>query len=101
MGQIQRTWGYVSGAPSSYIAQVVDESNRIDLAEREHTDNELGMQWMINFEEATRPSNPEDWRLLAVDSHGSHTTIVILNYAYNHQIEVVGYPPLHASAPGT
>lgn len=50
---------------------------------------------MVNFEEATRPGLTEldEWRELTVDCHGSHIDENVIDYAYNHRIEVVGYIP--------
>ena len=50
---------------------------------------------MHEFESKTHPTGDDvdEWRLLALDNHGSHLTLAFLDYAAAHHVEVVGYIP--------
>jgi hypothetical protein len=65
----------------------------ISISDSGSTDNELTFGWLEEFEDATKPEDLEAWRLLVIDGHGSHLTVKFLDYAFDHKIEVVGYPP--------
>ncbi|PIL34798.1 hypothetical protein GSI_02585 [Ganoderma sinense ZZ0214-1] len=67
----------------------------IALSPTGYTTDSLTLEWMHEFESKTRPTGDEvdEWRLLALDNHGSHLTLTFLDYAAAHRIEVVGYIP--------
>ncbi len=58
-------------------------------------DEELNLLWMKDFELATRPTGAEsdEWRLLVADNFGSHISLDVIDYAVDHNIEMVGYIP--------
>lgn len=56
-------------------------------------DSELALLWIEEFEEKTRPKHDEEWRALYVDSHGTHLTLEVIDFARAHNIELIGYPP--------
>jgi hypothetical protein len=58
------------------------------------TSNELGLKWLESlFQKESRESARRDWRMLFVDSHGSHVTTSFLKAAIDLKILVVIYPP--------
>jgi hypothetical protein len=61
-----------------------------------YVNDELALEWIQHFERLTRPSNPNEWRLLLCDNYGSHTFFEFLEYAKQHRIVVIGLPP-HSS----
>lgn len=69
--------------------------HRIALSPTGYTNDQLTLDWLVEFEERTRPlgTQAEEWRELAVDNHGSHLTLAFLDYAASHHVEVVGYIP--------
>ena len=51
------------------------------------TDATLGSAWIqINFEPHTRPSDPDQWRLLMFDGHNSHITWQFIHFVLAHRI---------------
>ncbi|TFY76230.1 hypothetical protein EWM64_g7783 [Hericium alpestre] len=70
---------------------VLDAS--IAIGPNGYIDDELAYQWIQDFEQKTRPDDPAEWRLLAVDSVGSHITHQVLEFAHTHKIDMIGYPP--------
>lgn len=58
-------------------------------------DEELNLLWMKDFELATRPTSFEsdEWRLLVADNFSSHISLDVIDYAVDHNIEMVGYIP--------
>jgi hypothetical protein len=60
------------------------------------TTNAKGLSWLKTmFEPETRPQNNE-WRLLIMDGHGSHTTIDFLWYCKQNKIHLL-FLPAHTS----
>ncbi|KAL1937211.1 hypothetical protein VTO73DRAFT_14464 [Trametes versicolor] len=66
---------------------------KIALSPTGYTNDQLTLDWLVGFEERTRPlgSQAEEWRKLAVNNHGSHLTLAFLDYAASHHVEVVRY----------
>jgi hypothetical protein len=60
------------------------------VSENGYIDNELVYNWMVDFEAVTRPDIAEDWQLLAVDSYVMHISLEVLDYAWDHQVEMAG-----------
>ncbi|KAF1999405.1 DDE-domain-containing protein, partial [Amniculicola lignicola CBS 123094] len=63
------------------------------LSQKGWTDDELGLEWLKIFEQATRPALPREKRLLIMDNHGSHLTGKFLRFAIDHKIIVLCFPP--------
>ena len=58
------------------------------------TDATLGCaRPQINFEPHTRPPDPDQWRLLILDVHGSHIIWQLIQFALAHRIIYVCLPP--------
>ncbi|KAG8940712.1 hypothetical protein FRC04_005067 [Tulasnella sp. 424] len=56
-----------------------------------HIDGELGVDWIRHFDEATK--DRVGVRFQFVDDHSSHCTVEFLDYAAEHDIIVISYPP--------
>jgi hypothetical protein len=54
----------------------------------------LGFKWLELFHRHTKVKvrNGQDWRVLWVDSHGSHLSMEFLNWSMEHRIHVAVYP---------
>jgi DDE superfamily endonuclease len=58
------------------------------------TDGELALQWMIkDFDVQTREKAAGQTRVLLLDGHSSHYTPELLEFARDHNIMILGYPP--------
>jgi hypothetical protein len=58
------------------------------------TNDNIGFLWLKDhFEVVTRPANPAEYRLLILDGHSSHLTLEFLDYARDHKIEILCFPP--------
>ncbi len=55
--------------------------------------NVLGLEFIKQFHEAKVHLEEGGPRLLHVDSHNSHVNLPFLNFAVQHNIIVLGYPP--------
>jgi len=52
------------------------------------------MQWMVdNFDAQTKQKAAGQQRALFLDSHSSHYTLELLDYAQSNGISILGYPP--------
>src|ERR1700677_4715833 len=71
-------------------AQWTDFSSRIALSENGWIDNELGVEYIHNFDEQTQDDTGEV-QLLAIDSHESHITDGFVNYVQQHDIKIGCY----------
>lgn len=63
------------------------------VSENGWTDNQIGLDWLRDFDNETCAKANGRTRALLVDGHGSHLTPEVLRYAMDHNIEVLGYPP--------
>ena len=54
----------------------------------------MGFKWLELFHRHTKVKvrNGQDWRVLWVDSHGSHLSMEFLNWSMEHRIHVAVYP---------
>ncbi|THV07191.1 CENP-B protein [Dendrothele bispora CBS 962.96] len=60
------------------------------------TDQEIGFKWIQrDFEPATRKklNSDDEYRLLILDGHNSHTTYQFCNFAEKHKIIILCLPP--------
>jgi hypothetical protein len=58
------------------------------------TNDKIGYDWLTEvFERFTQPKARLRWRLLVVDGHGSHINMRFLQWAIDHKILVLVYPP--------
>jgi 4-hydroxybenzoate polyprenyltransferase len=58
------------------------------------TSNQHGIDWLKRvFAPQTAPDNPNEYRILICDEHGSHVTVDFIYEAYLHKIQVVFLPP--------
>jgi hypothetical protein len=68
-------------------------SSRATLAVSDNgwTSNELGLEWLRHFNKHTGSRGA--YRLLILNTHGSHATIEFVNYAYENNIVLLYLPP--------
>jgi len=59
------------------------------------TDDELGLEWLFHFDRCTenRKDGNGRTRLLILDGHRSHITLEFCQYAIEHNIELLCFPP--------
>jgi hypothetical protein len=58
------------------------------------TNNEIGLAWLKQvFNPSTKAKARSSYRLLILDSHGSHLTMDIIEYCHQNKILLMIYPP--------
>src|ERR1700761_1263318 len=68
--------------------------DRVACSEKGYTDGEIGREWIKEFDMQTRHTATNgEARLLIVDGHNSHYTAKLLEYAMEHRIVILAYPP--------
>ena len=60
------------------------------------SDNELGVEWIQYFDQATSPKALLGTRHLVFDGHGSHLSYNFIKYAFDNTIKLICLPP-HAT----
>jgi hypothetical protein len=60
------------------------------------TTNEIGLEWLGHFDQATKPRTTGGYRLLILDGHGSHYTDEFEDYCKANNIIILCMPP-HSS----
>ena len=61
------------------------------------TDGELAQEWIEKDFDATTKEKANGWTwILVMDGHSSHYTLDLLHYAQEHNIIVIGYPPIYS-----
>ncbi|CAN5189596.1 hypothetical protein BH09PAT2_BH09PAT2_11550 [soil metagenome] len=60
------------------------------------TDNETGLEWIKHFDKHTAARAKGPYRMLVLDGHESHESIVFQDYCKSHNIITLGLPP-HSS----
>ncbi|RYO93061.1 hypothetical protein DL762_001324 [Monosporascus cannonballus] len=61
------------------------------------TNTEIGLKWLRKvFIPHTKPQNPDEWRLLVIDGHNSHTTEEFMWIYLQNKIYII-FLPAHAS----
>ncbi|KAJ3566294.1 hypothetical protein NP233_g7094 [Leucocoprinus birnbaumii] len=64
------------------------------VSERGWTDGDIGLKWLQDvFDAETREQTQSSTRVLILNGHNSHYTLQFLEYAREHNITVLGYPP--------
>ncbi len=82
------TWYEDTGAPSNWV---------IGLSDNGWTNNELGLQWLLQvFEPNTASKTVGKYRLLILDGHGSHATPEFDQFCSKRSIITLCMPP-HSS----
>lgn len=66
--------------------------SRLGYSKKGYTDGEIGRAWIEQFDRETKAKANGRRRLLLVDGHVSHYTRGFLQYAREHNIEVITYP---------
>ena len=57
-------------------------------------DDDLGLGYISkHFDPYTTPENADDWRMLIVDGHSSHTAYPVVEYGLDHRIVLYCLPP--------
>ncbi|KAG8931310.1 hypothetical protein FRC01_001500 [Tulasnella sp. 417] len=67
------------------------DNAKIAVLAKGYTNNELGLKTIKFIDEQTK--DREGVRFLFVDRHGSHCTLEFFDYAVEHNIIVISYPP--------
>jgi len=62
------------------------------MSNRGYTDGELGVAYINNFNDQT-VEKANTVQFLFVDGHNSHCTLEALNFAAEHNIVIISYPP--------
>jgi hypothetical protein len=57
------------------------------------TNDQLGLEWLKQFNKATTTKARRQYRLLLLDGHGSHLNMAFINYCDNNKILLALYPP--------
>jgi 4-hydroxybenzoate polyprenyltransferase len=58
------------------------------------TNNDVGLEWLKKvFIPHTKPSDPNEWRLLVVDGHRSHCTFEFMWKCFSNKVYIVYLPP--------
>ena len=64
------------------------------MSKRGYATGVIGTKWLKTFHEDTCDRSPNgETHILLVDGHGSHLTIEGLQFAVEHNIDVLAYPP--------
>ena len=66
--------------------------SRLGYLKKGYTDGEIGVEWIKQFDKATREKAAGHRQLLIVDGHNSHYRQGFLEYAREHKIHVLCYP---------
>jgi hypothetical protein len=85
-GNIQDTW----------LQDFNEEEHRCFFASSKTgwTNDELGFAWLRDvFDRETKEKARRRWRLLIMDSHGSHLTPTFLDFCLTNKIYVATFPP--------
>ncbi len=70
---------------------------RFTTSQNGWTSNSLALEWLIEvFIPLTRPQRPQEYRLLVVDGHGSHTTDDFMYECFKNKIYLL-FLPAHTS----
>jgi hypothetical protein len=77
---------------SQALVNLVDKFCRLGYLKKGYRDGEISLAWIKDFDNLTRTKAAGCQRLLVVDGHVSHYTVVFLRYARENGIEVIGYP---------
>ena len=70
----------------------LSDNTFVSVSDSEYLDDELALEWIKHFERLTRPSNPDDWRVLICDNYSTHTFFEFLEFARACKIVVFGMP---------
>ena len=65
----------------------------VTTAETEYTNDWISLKWMKHFEKYFTRKQQGAYRLLLLDSHGSHHIDEFLKFCEDHKIKPVGMPP--------
>jgi hypothetical protein len=68
--------------------------NRICHSPKGWTDGDIALLWLVkDFDEQTQEKAQGQTRVLILDGHSSHYTPELLEYAQDHDIMILEYPP--------
>ncbi|KAI0994339.1 hypothetical protein K3495_g13843 [Podosphaera aphanis] len=77
-----------------FFGNELDDGVLFAITESGYTNDMLSFEWMKHFDKHAKPSNPEEWRMLVMDDHGSHVTLEFVDYCHNNKI-LPFLPPQH------
>ncbi|KAI0994129.1 hypothetical protein K3495_g14054 [Podosphaera aphanis] len=76
-----------------FFGNNLDDGVLFAMTESGYTNDMLSFEWVKHFDKHTKPSNPEEWRMLVMDGHGSHVTLEFVDYCHNNKILPFLLPP--------
>ena len=65
---------------------------RVAVSDKGWTDNEIGVNWLRFFDDATKEKASGQYHLLVVDGHASHYSLEFIEYTRKHKIVILCYP---------
>lgn len=71
---------------------VLTDQNRLGYSKKVYINGEISVDWLRDWDAYTRAKARGRRRLHLVDGHSSHYSRAFLQYAREHNIEVIGYP---------
>jgi hypothetical protein len=63
------------------------------ISESGYSNDQLALQYIKHFDRNTKPQDPEAWRILIMDGHGSHLTCEFVDYCTANKISPFLLPP--------
>ncbi|KAI0996575.1 hypothetical protein K3495_g11606 [Podosphaera aphanis] len=76
-----------------FFGNNLDDGVLFAMTESGYTNDMLSFEWVKQFDKHTKPSNPEEWRMLVMDGHGSRVTLEFVDYCHNNKILPFLLPP--------
>lgn len=90
--EVQADW-----FPIGYQEELESNGFVFSTSESGWTSNYLGIEWLRQvFLPRSKPANDDEWRLLIVDGHGSHTTVEFMYECFINKVELL-FLPAHTS----
>lgn len=75
------------------VQAFTNPSNRLCISPKGFTDTELGESWLRYTDEATKDRAAGAYRLIIFDGHSTHLSFEFIEYALDHNIILLCYPP--------
>lgn len=79
--------------PVKWVTNRLSDDVTITTSSKSYVNDIIALEWAVHFERLTRPSNPEEKRLLLMDGCESHFTNEIFYFCSQHNIELFPMPP--------
>jgi len=79
--------------PAGWDAANLPAAYTLALSENGYINDQIGLDWIVQFDKYSMLRADGASRLLFMDNHGSHCTIEFVDYADEHGIELFSFPP--------